>query len=373
MQCRSGSPHNSLPSSSKYTLGYGLKWGYHGNNNLWVAQFLVSRHNVLRDQSASLVTSHLISVFLQLHPGARLQWKRCADVPVWMYRAQVVVMEEKVYVGGGDTSSHHDDLRVFLYNKTGDKWSDLPRCTVRQFCLAQYKNRLITVGGADQHSSPTGKVLTLSADCQRWEELIPPMTTARRSLSVITTATAIIAAGGTSSCGWFGDPIAIVEVYSDNGHQWYTAEPLPAPHANMSSVVIDDFCYLMTDSDCYRASLSSLIQRATSSKPPSAISRESLWKSLPPTPLNNCSAVCLNGSLMAVGGESRDDASLTVHVFLSDKWVRLTNADLPAAQARLRCGAAQLSSDKVIIVGGLYRKPIGRRLKDVYIGTLLKD
>ena len=140
---------------------------------------------------------------------------------------------------------------------------------VRHFGFALFKIRLITVGGEDHRRSTAAKVLTLSTDSQRWEELISSMPTARLSPSVITTVTAIIAAGGRSSDGWF-HPIATVELYSDNTSQWYiyiyTAEPLPAPHRymDMSSVVIDDFCYLMEGDDCYRASLSFLIQRATS-------------------------------------------------------------------------------------------------------------
>ena len=192
------------------------------------------------------------------------------------------------------------------------------------------------------------------------------MPTARHSSSIITMATAIIAAGGES----MGGATAAVEVYNDNTSQWYTAEPLPAPHANMSSVVIDDFCYLMRDNDCYRASLSSLVQRATSPTPPSATGSESLWKTLPPTPLKNCSAACLNGSLMTVGGWCQDvDGKSCIYIFLDNKWVRLMHAKLPVGQ--WSCGAAQLSSDEVIIVGG--RGSLYYELNNVCIGTLLKD
>ena len=51
------------------------------------------------------------------------------------------------------------------------------------------------------------------------------------------------------------------------------------------------------------------------------------------------------------------------------EWVGFMNADLPAAQ--WSCGAAQLSSDEVIVVVGGWK---GRTdLKNVSIGTLLKD
>ena len=293
-------------------------------------------------------------------------------------------MEDKVYMAG-----YAENQRgVLQYNKREDKWSDMPRCTVSFFGLASYKNRLITVGGLDLDLSiwsgvkhffgkclqPTNRVFTLSADSQKWEELIPPMPTARCALSVITTATAIIAAGGVESVhdGAYHNPTTTVEVYNDNTSQWYTAEPLPARPRFMSSVVMtnDDVFYLEGGNfrydDCYRASLSSLIQRATSPTSPSATSSESLWKTLSPTPLNDCSMVCLNGSLLAVGREwSEDDsahAPSAVYIFLNNEWVKLTNADLPAAKSW--CGAAQLSSDEIILV---------ERGLSVYIGTLLQD
>ena len=288
-----------------------------------------------------------------------------------MQGAQIVVMGEKVYMGGGYEATLGDGDRVFLYDKTDDKWSDIPH-TVKQFGLAIYKGRLITVGGVELEStSLTGEVFTLRADSRRWEKLIPPMPTTRHSLSVITTATSIVAAGGGTNAfvTMMVNAIANVEVYSDNTSQWYTAEPLPAPHVSISSVVIDDFCFLMKGNKCYRASLSSLIQRATSPTPSSATSSESLWKTLPRTPLTYCSVVCLNGSLLTVGGAGVG-ASSAVYILLDYQWVKLVNADLPAA--RMYCGTAQLSSNEIIVVGGSARLGL-RRLKDVYIGTLLKD
>ena len=58
--------------------------------------------------------------------------------------------------------------------------------------------------------------------------------------------------------------------------------------------------------------------------------------------------------------------TLQLFVFLDSKRVRLTNAHLPAA--RSLCGAAQLSYDEVIVVGGWH----DYQLRDVCIGTLVK-
>ena len=61
-------------------------------------------------------------------PQARLQWKRCADIPgqLGRFSAQAVVMGEKVYVGGGITEKLVDKFHIFKYNTTRDEWSHLP-------------------------------------------------------------------------------------------------------------------------------------------------------------------------------------------------------------------------------------------------------
>ena len=83
-----------------------------------------------------------------LHPGqAKLQWKRCADIPVKTERPRAVVIGEKVYIGGGWAESGEDSNRVFQYNLTRDKWSCLPSCKVMGFSMAQFRGNLITVGG----------------------------------------------------------------------------------------------------------------------------------------------------------------------------------------------------------------------------------
>ena len=277
-----------------------------------------------------------------------------------------MVMEEKVYVGGGVTESYDDDYIVYIYDKLENIWSLLPRCSVRWFCMETFKSKLITVGGRGQDESPTAKVFMLSADSQRWEEYITPMPTARHSSSIVAMATSLIVAGGTVFVGseLLATSTTTVEIYSDSTSQWYTADPLPAPHCSMSSVVRDDLCYFMGGTDCYRASLSSLIERATS--PP--VSAQPLWKTLPPMPLKYCSAVCLNGCLMTVGGKNSDDQiSPDVYVFLDDKWVRLVNSNMPTE--RMSCCTASLSSEEVIVIGGWFLN----LQHGVCIGTLLTE
>ena len=310
-----------------------------------------------------------------LHPQASLLWKRCADAPVEMSYAQAVVMGEKVYVGGGITEKQDDEFHVFQYTTTRDEWSRLPPHHGCLFAMAQFTGRLITVGGM-LGTVATGKVYRFKEESQEWEEFLKHMPTARFYLSVATTQSAIIASGGSTGPR-HGKvvPCATVEVYNNETSQWHTADPLPAPYYTMTSITIADTCYLLGGIDAGRktittvlyASLTSLIQKATSPTRQSA-SRTSVWKTLPGTPLKTSTAASLSGNLLAVGGHDTKTAFPVINIFfpLTNSWVRIKTGDLP--QPRHSCTAIQLSSNTMIVIGGMDNQ--GKDTKTVFIGTV---
>ena len=319
-----------------------------------------------------------------LHPQAKLQWKRCADMPVEMGRPQAVVMGEKIYIGGTDTGSSVNYNRIFQYDLARDEWSHLPSCPVMDFAMAQFRGNLITVGGAAGSITGilrgftagllkrnllkgliTGKVYHFKEQFQKWEEFVKPMPTARYCPSAATTQSAIVAIGGSFSLsGGIMDgkdvPCTTVEVYSSETSQWHTADPLPVPCIHVTSVTIADTWYLLggRGGDAKRihtvlcAPLTTLIQKATSPTHQSA-SQISVWKTLPDTPLVVSAAASLSGSLLAVGGwDDKTPASPAVHIFfpLTNSWTRVTTGDLP--EPRYDCTTVHLSSNQVLVFGG---------------------
>jgi len=319
------------------------------------------------------------------HPQARLQWKRCSEIPVGMDSAKAVVMGKKVYVGGGDTDRDHVRHHVFQYNTSTDEWSCLPPHPEIVFAMAQFQRNLITVGGQGAVGGVdiTGKVYRFKEEFQEWEEFLKPMPTARYGLSVATTQSAIIASGGSTGVR-DDNPVvcATVEVYSNETSQWYTADPLPAPYYAITSIIIADTCYLLGGNDAGNtpvsavlyASLTSLLQKATSPTLQSA-SHTSVWKSLPDTPLKMPAAASLSGHLITMGGWKGKISSAvivarvlaakigvtlpifpTLYTFLpfNNSWVKITNGALP--QPRIGCTAVQLSSNTMIVIGGRDRQ-----------------
>ena len=277
-------------------------------------------------------------------------------MPIKAHSLQVVAIGEKVYTGGGAKETKEDSTAVLMYDLAKDEWGRLPNHCVVLFALGEFQGNLISVGGSPRNN----KVYRYNEESQKWEEFLTPMPTARYCLSVLTTATAIIACGGkTGAANNKPAPVAKVEVYSSQTSQWYTADPLPRPCWTMTSVIISSNVFLLGGGGVnnqsigspFHADIAMLIERAVS--PIQHPTTTSVWKTLPDTPLLMSAAATLCGSLLAVGGihENRTVQS-AVRVFtpFTNKWVRIQSGDLPAA--RYGGTAVQLPNNRVMVVGG---------------------
>ena len=93
-----------------------------------------------------------------------------------MERPQVVVVGEKVCVGGGDTENDDDGCVVFQYNQAGNVWNSLPPCPVFGFGLGQLSGELLTVGGAipDDTETVTDKVYHYKQESQEFMGGVSP-------------------------------------------------------------------------------------------------------------------------------------------------------------------------------------------------------
>ena len=228
-----------------------------------------------------------------LHPRARLQWTRCADIPVEMNKGRAVVMGEKVYVGGGDTEEDEDKYYVFQYNTSQDEWSRLPTHHVIIFAMAHFIGNLITVGGEGAGGvGITGKLYRFKEESQEWEEFLSPPSLPLGGLLV-------------SGVVWTY-PVPLWRCTAVK----HLSSTLPTPclHLTMGCLLSPSLApaiYLLGGGDANNndvttvlyASLTSLIQKAISPTHQSA-SQTSVWKTLPDTPLKNSTAASLSGNLL---------------------------------------------------------------------------
>ena len=252
---------------------------------------------------------------------------------------------------------------VLQYSWRRGAWSTLPECPVRWFGLTQFTGRLTTVGGRDKTGSRTGRVCQFVSESQRWQESLPPMPTARSSVTVVSHPSSSLKTPAIAVCGGLTNVAVVntVEVYSPSTSQWHTAEPLPTPLYNLTSATVGDIAYLLGGLDanlsaskcCYAVSLDSLFNTAISPGA-SQSQRGSLWTAVSDTPLTRSSAVSFGGSLVAIGGEdsSTHSASVDVHLLVSSgSWEMVIGGDLP--EPRYCSTAMCLPSGELMVVSGI--------------------
>lgn len=318
----------------------------------------------------------------EVSPDTKIEWKRCADVPVSWYRPQVVVSGQKIYVGGGVTTDL-DMFTVLEYDLLGDTWKLHSQSKVVLYGLSYFQGQLITVGGCNI-DRVSANVFSYEQLNKKWEEKIPPMPTARSTPTVIITDTTIIVCGGAILDDCLEPvPCKLVEIYNSETSQWHRSAQLLHPYAAAPSVVIGEYCFLVgeaTERDGSRkvtyASTKDLISlREHPEQTPSNSSSPELqaWKELPECPLIGSAAVCINGALLMLGGDdtSKGDTITVNHLYTfmpqTNSWIELKYGALPEALSG--SSAAQLMDNRVVVVGG--SGPDDKNSVSMFIGTVV--
>ena len=112
-----------------------------------------------------------------LLPLASLEWRECSEMPLGMSDAQAVVLGDKVYIGGGD-STHHSQAVLIIYDYSNDSWRMLDTPTVN-YALTTYNSKLVLVGGRDLNTETITNQLWVLDEQWHWTQSLPPMTTGR--------------------------------------------------------------------------------------------------------------------------------------------------------------------------------------------------
>ena len=225
---------------------------------------------------------------------------------------QVVVFKGKVYIGGGWASSDREMQTVIVYDPQQDSFDTLPPYTYKWFSMSIVNNQLVLVGGLDvQTVKVTNMLAVWNEESRKWTHPLPPMTTACYSPSVVVYRNKwLVIMGGFDDRT--SNSLSRVEILdSTESGRWYQAAPLPQMIHEASAVTIGNICYLLggysggrvPSSRVYSVCLDDLISQAVPQPvSTSAPSTPSPWTTMPDTPLEGSTALCLNGALMTVGG-----------------------------------------------------------------------
>ncbi len=303
---------------------------------------------------------------LQAHqPPRAFHWRRGRDLQFGTSQARAVVLNGKVYVGGGDAVKDEDNFFIQVYAPGRGGWSRLPKCPVRWFAMAVVNEQLVLVGCHSRDYRPQSAFLVWDSPSQRWTSPYPNLPTAQRSPAAVGYQHFLVVAGG-----WGGRSYQTTfEILNTSTKQWYTAAPLPVGCSDLTPALVGDTLYLLggwsghssPNKRLFSTSLPALVSHATSTPP-----------ALPPTwevtdvELTHSTAVSLHNSLLAVGGEDdRNGHSSAIRLYnhQTKRWTEV--GYVPAVLCQ--CSCAVLSSGELVVLGGV--DDDARRSNTVYFGT----
>ena len=258
------------------------------------------------------------------------------------------MVNNKVYIGGGEASSDKEKQTVIVYDPQHDSYDTLPPYTYKWFSMAVVNNQLVLVGGVDVLTRK--KTNQLGVWNGQWTHPLPPMTTARSGASVIAHNNRwLVVIRGDGDKG----PLSCVEILdTSESSQWYRATPLPHPCYYVFPVTIGNMCYLLggdttggsPSNEVLSVCLDSLITQAVSQ--PAGASAPPTWQALPNTPLLYSTALSFNGAMLAVGGLGRKE--IYHYQPSSKRWIKA--GELPTE--RVTCTCTVLPSGEVFVAGG---------------------
>ena len=231
-----------------------------------------------------------------LNPLSSLEWEECNHMPAGIANAQAVLLDDKVYVGGGDSDSNNisDDYKLYVYTHTKDIWTTMvtPVCG---YALATYQSTLLLAGGEEKPGFATKKVWDLKKSCS-WQTTLPELKIERSNAVAVGIKEHLIVAGGLNN-----DMEGVSEVEVFNGDHWASAPCLPRACYYVRSALLDRNWYLMgvvgLDAEVYYASVDLLIKKAGLGD-----SSTTTWNHLARVPQMYSSPAILGGNLLAVGG-----------------------------------------------------------------------
>ena len=293
---------------------------------------------------------------------ADITWNKRAELPKKMSHGTTLVIDGKVYCGGGEANKDSDKHTVYCYYPSQDKWTTLPQLPVRGFGLGQVHGELVAVGGLNLYQG-TNVVYTYDERSRRWKETIPPIPTARSFPGVLSLQSALIVAGG-ATLSFPASFTAVVEIFKPDSSQWYRTDPLPTACQTLSLIAYNNTCYALggynsgksLDQALY-ASTDDLLSRVVPVNQTSYCSASSYtlsaWKALPNTQTYRPTAATLGGRLLAIGGlKTYSGGGVMKGVYMyspsTDSWSHVS--DLPAPQSGV--AVAVMSSREILVIGG---------------------
>ena len=249
----------------------------------------------------------------------------------------------------GNTAYFSQHNSVYSYTLSQDKWTKLKQCEYLYFSMAVINDQLTTIGGGHD-ATATNTLLCLSKSLwkMKWEELLPPMPTARIWSAAVTTPTHLIVAGGGTG---LGAALSVVETLDTNTLQWSSVSSSPEALQYPSMTLCNGQLYLSEHRKIFSCSVEELLK---SRKPASTNSSGSVWTKLTDIPVPyDARLTTLRGQVLAIGGSDQEyhgTPTGAIHQYnrSTNSWSVIGEMPTPREEPLV----AVLPSHELIVVGG---------------------
>ena len=280
-----------------------------------------------------------------------IKWQDGAPAPVVNVFHTAVLLDGKVYTGGGDGLLSL--RRIDIYNPASNSWSPSPINTpIKVFAMTTLNNQLITAGGFDRNDKVSNKIFLLDRDhLKEYTRMITP----RYQATAVGYQGTLIITGGRVD---YNSRLDSTELFNSTTGQWYSTDTLPSPKLRPQSVIVDNVLYL----------LGGLYNFTVYTAPLDTLSTHQLkWSSQQPIPGSGSASFSIQGRhLLTVGGFKGDMITRDIHKFnkISHRWEVI--GQIPSA--RFGTAAVSVADNKIVVVGGYDDK--NHRTNTVWLGSL---
>ena len=302
--------------------------------------------------------------FFQQAAAFELKWREGERAPSKIDRpCDAVIIGTAAYFRGGGTK------KIYSYDFSSDKWSQLLDTPFDSCTLAVVNNLLTTIGG----SSPlTNELFSLTGQGKdkRWTKEFPPMPTKRRRTIALCSEKALIVAGGDK-----GETLRTVEIMNTETLTWSTVADLPQELRVASATITGGCLYILggvpddwTGTHAvYTCSVSALIRSCSGSA-----SSSDVWERIADIPVTWATCVSIQNRVLAVGGrQPNGNFSTAVHMYDPDTnfWQVISHMSV----ARRQCFAVVLPTTRALMVVGGWSATTGNRIDSVELASIIKE
>ena len=218
--------------------------------------------------------------------------------------------------------------------------------------MAIINDQLTAIGG-HRGQAATNTLLSLSTLSLKgkWEQVLPPMPTARVRPATVSTPTHLMVAGGRT--GFYGEALNAVDIFELDTSQWYSACGSPKAFEYPHMTLCGGYLYLSEDNvilSCPEEKLIKSCEPATAQ----SIDGASVWTKQANIPVpHHASLTTLRGQVLAIGGSDKSNSGTptgAIHCYSKSTNSWHVIGKIPTA--RYNALVAVLPSDELMVDGG---------------------